>query len=520
MRPRKRKTGIAYLRAALIASGLVIPTLSLIPFGSIWLWQHGYLVHWAIAVFATTSAAWLIQRLVLPKDEAAAEAIPEDTKPGNKTARTPIEERAWQEVRKLAASTSPDALTTREGALAVAVSVVEQVAKVMRPGTADPFWHFTAPEMLAVVEQVSRRLRTFIDETVPLGDRLTIAQAIQLYRWRGLVEAAQTAHDIWRLIRLLNPLTAITHEVRERLSGQLLRWGKEHVARRIVEVYVEEVGLAAIDLYSGRLRAVAPLAREDEKGASNPRPAREPLEPLRLFVGGQVNAGKSRLVNALGTEAGAAVDLIPTTDAFSVYALGKEELPGAVIIDSPGLGTGIEQQRATVEMAAGCDLVIWVVPAHRADREIDRAALAELRRHFADRPDRRPPPLLLVLSHVDQLRPWREWKPPYDLNSPTQAKAVSIRDAMSAAAADLGFAMTDVVPVCLDPAVGLYNLDALWGRILELVPDARQTSLLRLLRERQGEQRWKRLWRQAANAGRVVAGEVIRRAGSGGDGRR
>ena len=75
-------------------------------------------------------------------------------------------------------------------------------------------------------------------------------------------------------------------------------------------------------------------------------------------------------------------------------------------------------------MAAGCDLVIWVVPAHRADREIDRAALAELRRHFADRPDRRPPPLLLVLSHVDQLRPWHEWKPPYDLTSPAQPKAL------------------------------------------------------------------------------------------------
>jgi uncharacterized protein len=515
LRKKRKRTGIAYIRAALIACGLAIPALSLLPLGSVWLWQNGYLVHWALAACVTTGIAWAVQAYILPKEQGATPPIPDEAQPGPKSARTPLEERAWDEVRQLATTTSPEALYSRDGALQVAVTVVERVAKVMRPDTEDPVWHFTAPEVLAVVEQVSRRLRSFIEETVPLGDRLTIAQALQLYRWRGLVEAAQTAHDVWRIVRLLNPVTALTHEVRERISGQLLRWSKEHVSRRIVEVYVEEVGVAAIDLYSGRLRTAPRPRPEDDLAEVAPDVPKDDAAPLRLFVGGQVNAGKSRLVNALGSEAGAAVDLVPTTTAFSVYALGREDLPGAVIVDSPGLGTAAEQQRATVDMAASCDLVIWVVAAHRADREIDRTALAELRRHFADRPDRRPPPLLLVLSHVDQLRPWHEWKPPYELAAASQPKAISIRDAIAAAATDLDFKVEDVVPVCLDPAVGLYNVDAVWGRILDLVPDARQTSLLRLLRQRQSERRWGRLWRQAANAGRVVAGEVLRRRGGG-----
>ena len=35
--------------------------------------------------------------------------------------------------------------------------------------------------------------------------------------------------------------------------------------------------------------------------------------------------------------------------------------------------------------------------------------------------------MLLVLTHVDALRPFNEWQPPYDLTSATSGKAQSIR---------------------------------------------------------------------------------------------
>ena len=42
-------------------------------------------------------------------------------------------------------------------------------------------------------------------------------------------------------------------------------------------------------------------------------------------------------------------------------------------------GASYETIHETARRALVCDLVIWVVPAHRADREIDRAALAVAR---------------------------------------------------------------------------------------------------------------------------------------------
>ena len=62
-------------------------------------------------------------------------------------------------------------------------------------------------------------------------------------------------------------------------------------------------------------------------------------EPLRVLVAGQVSAGKSSLVNALGQEVRAAVDALPATRDFTPYSLSRDGLPGALITDSPGLTT-------------------------------------------------------------------------------------------------------------------------------------------------------------------------------------
>lgn len=507
-----RRSPSSTLRLGLTLLGLAIPTLSLLPLGSIWLWQKGLLLHWAIAACVMTGIAYAIASRLLPPSAQPAtdtQTAPADAAKDADPGHTPREAEAWRAVRGIAVELDPERLTSRDGALAVAVEVVERVAGIMRPGVAEPIWQFTAPEVLALTEQVSRRLRRAIEDTVPLGDRLTIAQVLKLYRWRGLVEAASTAYDVWRLVRFINPVTAITHEVRERLSKQLFQWSREHVAKRLAETFVEEIGRAAIDLYGGRLRTL-PAADPAAAGAL----ARPPDvgEPLRILVGGQTSSGKSSLVNALAAEAGAAVDVVPTTQDFTAYAIARDDLAGAVVVDSPGLGTGEAPRRQAVEQAAASDLVLWVVAAHRADREIDRAALAALRAHFASSPDRRPPPILVVLTHIDRLRPWGEWQPPYDIAEPSGPKARTIREAALAVAEDLGLDIADVVPVSLSPEHDAYNVDALWGRIADASPAARQARLVRLLRRGQEEWRIGRLWSQAAGAGRVIAGEVARAA--------
>ena len=237
--------------------------------------------------------------------------------------------------------------------------------------------------------------------------------------------------------------------------------------------------------------------------------ARE-AEPLRILLAGQTGAGKSSLLNALANAVEAEVSVVPTTARVTAYKLTHEGLPAALLIDTPGL-TEAKTFDALVESAAQADMVLWVSSAARAAREIDRRALAAIRDHFAAQHNRRRPPMLLVLTHIDALRPFNEWDPPYDLAA-ASTKSQSILGAMEAAGSDLGFAANEIVPVRVDIALAPYNVDALWAKIMELVPEAHRARLLRTLSDIGNASSWATLWSQAANAGRVIKGTFLTRS--------
>lgn len=104
-----------------------------------------------------------------------------------------------------------------------------------------------------------------------------------------------------------------------------------------------------------------------------------------------------------------------------------------------------------------------------------------MRAHFAAHPSLKAPPVLVALSHIDRLRPFTEWTPPYDIAAPSGRKAEAIRGAVDATAEALGVGPDDVVPVRLD-AGALYNVDALWAAVAARLDEARQGQLIRLLR--------------------------------------
>lgn len=510
----------------LISIGLLVPALSLIPLGSIWLWQNGLLLYWTAFALTAVAIVYLAQRHLLPERNALQD-LPRADEPGDDTSDdalhfgwSPAEEQAWKDVKDLARATGPDRIKSSQDLLDIAQEAITTVANRVHAGRTDPIWQFTTPEALAMVERVSRRLRLFTLENVPFGDRLTIAQALTLYRWRGAIDWAERAYDVWRVVRLVNPATAAANEAREQLSKAMMEWGRDAIARRLTEVYVLEIGRAAIDLYGGRLRVSADALGgyiSAETAADREALGAARSEPLRILVAGQTGAGKSSLVNALAKQINAAVDVLPATSSYSAYVLEREGLPAALIIDSPGIGTAPDAIAALVEKADDSDLVLWVVAAHRADREIDRKALEALRGHFAERLNRRRPPIVLVATHVDRLRPFGEWEPPYDLATDNREKARNIDAATKAAGSDLGFTADETVPVSLVRTDAPYNIERLWQRVLAVVPDARRAQLLRTLRDLKDTWSWKSVWSQAAGAGRVIAGAVkreVRRGGS------
>lgn len=507
-RPRQM---IARARWLIVGAGLLLPVFSLVMLGSLWLYQNGLLIPWAAAGLVLTLLFYGLARWLLPDRPPRAAALPAEAG-GSDPGWTPAETAAWGRVQAIVTQTRPETLDSREAVLAVGLETIAAVAKSIHPGRDDPLWQFTAPEALALAERVSGRLRRTIGDNVPLGDRLTIAQLMQIYRWRGAIKAAETAWDVWRALRVINPATALASEVRERLSKAMMQWGREHLARRITQIYIEEVGRAAIDLYAGRLLLGADPLGAGMTGASKTDTAAAGArngEPLRILVAGQTSAGKSSLVNALAAEVRAAADALPTTDQFTPYILERDGFPAAIVIDTPGLGESEAERDRLAEQSGVSDLVLWVVDGTRAAREADRAGLAALRAWYLARPDRRMPPMIVVLTHIDRLRPFQEWAPPYNLNAGGAGKPASIRAAVEAVAADLAVVTDTVVPVALGIPGNGYNVDVLWMQIHAVLPEARSAQLVRTLRDARGRLDWQRMWSQAVSGGRVLARAVI-----------
>jgi uncharacterized protein len=506
-RVRRRSNALLYLRGVMIFLALLVPLLSLLPLGWLWLWQNGYALYWMGGAFAFAFCAFLVQTLALRRSvaqtgEALTDSADDAVMPGD-PGWTEREQAAWVAVEALAADVKPAGLTDRDKVLNLGLRTVEAVARQIHPQDRNPLWKFTVPEALALIERVSADLRPFVADNIPLGDQFTVGQLLKIYQWRSAVGMAEKAYDIWRLIRLINPVTAAAQEAREQITRHLYATVRDQLAKRLAQGYVREVGRAAIDLYGGRLK-VSPAELEGHISASTlrDRSAGRPLaEPLRVLVAGQAGSGKSSLVNALSSELGAIVDVLPSTRKFEAHEVEIGELASALVIDSPGIGATAKEHRRFAVKAGEADLIVWAIPATNASDVIDRDAIADIRKHFADRPNRRLPPVLGVLTHIDALAPGEAWEPPYDPGpaSPGSDRGRLIGRTLEAAAGNLSLAPDDVVPVSLAAGQPAYNMPQVLERIGALVPEARRAQLLRLMEDATPGWSARRLGRQATN---------------------
>jgi uncharacterized protein len=142
---------------------------------------------------------------------------------------------------------------------------------------------------------------------------------------------------------------------------------------------------------------------------------------------------------------------------------------------------------------------VCVASATQPARAPDRNALDTVRAWAKAQLARRPPSILLALTHVDQLRPAAEWAPPYDITTPARAKARAIRAAMDAAGPAFDIPADAIVPSGREP----YNIDALWARMAMEIDEAKLVQLDRL-RIGRDHLDLRELAAQLGNAGRMV----------------
>ncbi|NQT18051.1 MAG: 50S ribosome-binding GTPase [Planctomycetes bacterium] len=494
----------------LVLGLLVLPHVLLSVAGALWLVEHRWLFYWLASGGMLTLAGWGLARWLRTKK-------PPPMGPAVKPALTwpPTGLAAWDDVESIARRAETEDLPLDRPELfgALLVEVLEAVARHYHPKATRAALEIPAPYVLRVVELVACDLRKAFSEYLPWSHVLTLGDFVRVKR---LAAWAKELFFLYRIARLgFDPVAALLREIRQMATGGLQDTSASGVKRWAVGFCVRKAGYYAIQLYGGHLvlddvafDAYRPPQSKRDAESAQASHREIDQEPLRILVFGQVKSGKSSLINALFGEVRAAVDVVPRTRGVEPFVVQRDDIPRAIILDSAGYENveGAENPFAELrEQILDCDLLVLVCSARSAARSADRRLLDQLGGFFQQEPNRMMPPLVVTLSHVDQLRPLAEWDPPYDLAEPSGAKAEQIRDAVQAVREDLALGAEQVVvPVCLKSGQ-VYNVEeGLAPVILQLSSEAERMKFLRCLRHFHDDEHWRRLWQQAVNSGRVL----------------
>jgi uncharacterized protein len=501
-----------YWPETLLFLAVAVPWLSLLVLGMVWLWQGGHVWAWAIAAAVLGLLAWPLSRLVRRRANAEARLALGDLAEPSRGWNV-AERDAWAEVLAIADATAPFSFIEFDPLIDRARETIEAVARRFHPEAHTAWARFSLPEALLLAERLCRDVRREALRHIPGVRAMRLSHLLWVQRQHERYgEVAHTGwrvgYGLWRIVRaVLNPLQAAGQET----SGMFVEKTAAVLSYRLrayaTRLLVLEVGRAAIDLYSGRL-----ALSDDEVRAARERDmadAAPPVAPVRIVLIGQINAGKSSLVNAMAQEIRCAVGPVPTTSNVAEHLLELEGRPAVMLVDMPGIGEGTGTSSELLAQAGRADLVMWVASATQPARAPDRKGLDDFRAWAKLQLARRAPPLLLALTHIDELRPAMEWTPPYDVIAPAGPKARAIRAAMDAAARTLDLPADTIVPVAMPPAREPYNLDALWARIAVELDEAKLVQLDRLRVGHQGLS-LRELADQLGNAGRMIIKGIVK----------
>ncbi|WP_372921324.1 GTPase family protein [Roseovarius sp.] len=384
-----------------------LPVLAGFLLGLLWLKENGLLLQFFLTWGALGLAVYLGLNLPLwlqRREDAAEHDQPAEHHVAENPDWSASEKAAFDAGRSLIDKTLVKPLPVDE-MQPFALRVIQDVARASGQVEKSEL-DFTIPEALLLVERVASRLRSDFKSHIPVSDRISVRTLFWLWQNQG---RARKLYDFGNLsYRMLRVATNLPAAVIRELSDAVISGNKSMLTGELhvlgQRILFEEIAKAATELYSGRLRMSDAELLESILQDANIDRARlaAPDAPLRIAIAGQVSAGKSSLANALLGHDAAETDMPSTTDQQTAY---ESEILGMPchILDLPGLDGSEVAAQATLEEALRCDILLWTLPANRAAREIDRAAIAAIRAQFAKAPDRRIPPLIGIATFCDRL---------------------------------------------------------------------------------------------------------------------
>lgn len=299
----------------------------------------------------------------------------------------------------------------------------------------------TLVEILSVIHLAVEDLEEWMLKNVPGSDLATVGQ---LGRIPGFINAIDVAQKVaYFASAVLNPAKLLAYPL-WRKSGRVSVELQNEVIRGFYQRYLRQLGYYLIEMYSGRLQGGSRRYRSEFGQMSTAIHALggdvDALEQLQevsttIAVMGQVKAGKSSLINALMQEHVCVTGILPETREVKRY---KYIIPGSSnavsLLDTPGYSEAdvTSQQLREIESASDqADIVLLVMAANVSARNADLQIVRALAEHYRGKQQLRPPAIIAVLTHIDRLRPIREWAPPYDWRNPMQLKEESMAEAVN-----------------------------------------------------------------------------------------
>lgn len=488
----------------------LLPWLALWGFGCYWLWQQGWLYQ-GIGILSANIA--LVYGLLHWRRSKAKSTFMESIEIHPDPHWPDKAQLAWLELEPLIEhwKTQPNLLTDPGKALKLSNQVLTVVARQFHADSSYPVLEFPLPYLLRLIVLVCEDIQHEVLDKIPgshavrVGDLIRVKTAVNTFS--KFAPLFNVGH--W----LFNWSGAALAKSRSLLFSKGLSAVTDEISQRLISAYISKLGYYAIQLYSGQLTLddIVPtdsLTKTSQQDIAETEVLNQALEPLRILILGQVSAGKSSLINALFGEIKSAEGMLPTTASITPYILERDGLQQAIILDSAGYGGLMHDAapKALKQEWAKVDVILMVCNATQAARQIDAQQLNAIRRFFQEECTNQTLPVIIaVTTQIDRLRPVREWRPPYNIQQPENAKAHSIRQACEAVALDLDLPLDRIVPVCLAPEKPAYNIeDGLMPLLHEHLNAVQRVRYLRCLRHQQSQSYWQQWRKQAKKAGQLI----------------
>ena len=498
-------------RAWVLLTLLVGPVLAYIGFGTLWLYQRGWLLVvgslWVASgvVFSLLAARWTkSQRPVLPPIDWDAPATFTQT---DRDAWAIVEEEAEK-----GEAQSLEKLTEFDVYIDTGKHLARKLAAHYHPLSDAPIDHVPVVDLLTALELAAEDL-SHLSRQVPGGDMVTPAH------WRKAVQVAgyfQRANDIYSyLLPIFSPVTGLARlGAQQWMVKPAWRNMQQNLLHWFFRAYVNRLGVHLIELYSGRLAIGAQQYRKlTRKAPRTPQGADGDLPPLRIVVAGARDAGKSRLITLVGEAASRDLSVLSARlGAAGIDESTLDRLKSAEWVEAPGYtvtpGGESARDRSTrrdaVEGSVEADVLVLVCDARRDSTAADSAFAQAWDRWYIEHPDVELPPALAVLTALDDPGLGGDWKPPYDWSKGEGTRETAARARVTALRTSLPPSLTEIVPVGLPESSPFGVIEHLLPSLILLMNRAERSALIRHLRNVSRQSKARRLASQVGAHGKTL----------------